>query len=116
MVIPSERKCLMVLVMISVSMVMFYLVSNSTALLSSNMVVLQIDSVVSNEIKPLNNKFSDENKNTHPKPRQLKQDSPKDSAIPNTSTPNEMPEINGHTNLVSCNCIIDNQILDEDNI
>ena len=50
MVIVTEKKCLMVLVLISLLMVSSFLIFNVTTFLPSNMVLLQVDSILSNKI------------------------------------------------------------------
>ena len=52
MVIVTEKKCLMVLVLLSLLMVSSFLIFNVTTFLPSNMVLLQIDSTISNKRYP----------------------------------------------------------------
>ena len=50
MVVITEKKCLMVLVLISLSMVLSYLVFNGRISLPSNMVIVRVDSSLTHEL------------------------------------------------------------------
>ena len=56
MMIVAEKKCLMVLVLISLSMVLYFLIFNVTTFIPSHMVLIQVDSPLSNKIDILKRK------------------------------------------------------------
>ena len=83
MVIVTEKKCLMVLVLISLSMVLCFLIFNVSTFLPSNMVLLQVDSPLSNKIDFLKQKGINKTPQANETTVKLKKELPKTSAFQN---------------------------------
>ena len=94
MVIVTEKKCLMVLVLISLSMVLCFLIFNVTTFIPSHMVLLQVESPLSNEIGILKQKGIDKTPKENETAVKLKKEFSKSSAFQN------MPSFNRNSTMV----------------
>ena len=94
MVIVTEKKCLMVLVLISLSMVLCFLIFNVTTFIPSHMVLLQVESPLSNEIGILKQKGINKTPKENETAVKLKKEFSKSSAFQN------MPSFNRNSTMV----------------
>ena len=94
MVIVTEKKCLMVLVLISLSMVLCFLIFNVTTFLPSHMVLLQEDSPLSNKIDILKQKSINKTPQTNENTVKMKKELSKTNSFQN------MPSFNRNSAMV----------------
>ena len=94
MVIVTEKKCLMGLVLISLSMVLCFLIFNITTFIPSHMVLLQVDSPLSNKINFFKQKGINKTPQANETTIKLKKEFSKTSAFQN------MPSFNRNSTML----------------
>ena len=92
--IATEKKCLMVLVLVSLSIVLCFLILNVTTFVPSNMVLLQVDSPLSNKIDIFKEKGINKTPQANETTAKLKEEFSKTSAFQN------MPSFNRNSTML----------------